>query len=170
MSIRDQEAYLRGGGAEVAFLANRGANGIDGLVSSGIGAAVASGSRTWILTGDLGLFHDMNALAIPRLGEADVRIVVANNDGGGIFEFLPQAEQVSREDFEAVFGTPLGLDLERIAALFGLRYERVDDLGSLRSATASPGLIEVPVDRRANVDVHRRLTEAATAAVEGVLA
>jgi 2-succinyl-5-enolpyruvyl-6-hydroxy-3-cyclohexene-1-carboxylate synthase len=166
MPIRDQETFLRGGDADVVFLANRGANGIDGLVSSGIGATVASGRRAWILTGDLGLFHDMNALAIPRLGEADLRIVVANNDGGGIFEFLPQAEQVTREEFETVFGTPLGLSVERIAALFGLRYARVTDLAELGAATREPGLIEIPVDRGTNVSLHRSLTDTATAAIE----
>lgn len=166
MPIRDQEAFLPGGEADVVFLANRGANGIDGLVSSGIGAAVASGRRTWIITGDLGLFHDMNALAIPRLREANVRIVVTNNDGGGIFEFLPQAEQVNREEFETIFGTPLGLELERIAALFGLPFRRLASASELADATASPGLVEVPVDRRENVALHRRITEAAVAAVE----
>jgi 2-succinyl-5-enolpyruvyl-6-hydroxy-3-cyclohexene-1-carboxylate synthase len=169
MPIRDQEAYLPGADADVRFLANRGANGIDGLVSSGIGAAMSSGRRTWIVTGDLGLFHDMNALAILRASQADVRIVVANNDGGGIFEFLPQAEQVSREEFETVFGTPLGLSLERVAALFELRYARVEDLGDLASATRGPGLIEVPVDRTTNVKVHRELTAAATDAVTQAL-
>ena len=101
MPIRDQEAFLPGGDAEVVFLANRGANGIDGLISSGIGAAVASGRPTWIVTGDLGLFHDMNALATLRHADGPVRIVVINNDGGGIFEFLPQAGEVERAEFEA---------------------------------------------------------------------
>jgi 2-succinyl-5-enolpyruvyl-6-hydroxy-3-cyclohexene-1-carboxylate synthase len=111
----------------------------------------------------------MNALAIPRVREADVRIVVANNDGGGIFEFLPQAEQVTRDEFEAVFGTPLGLDFERVAGLFGLRYARVDDLADLGGATEDPGLVEVRVDRRKNVVLHKRLTQAATNAVQSSL-
>jgi 2-succinyl-5-enolpyruvyl-6-hydroxy-3-cyclohexene-1-carboxylate synthase len=161
MPIRDQEAFLRGTEADVTFLANRGANGIDGLLSSGIGAAVATGRRTWVVTGDLGLFHDMNGLAILREADADVRIVVVNNDGGGIFEFLPQAEQVSAEEFEAVLGTPLGLEIERVAGLFGLRYQRIAGLGELADAAREPGLIEVPVDRATNVELHRRLTDAA---------
>ena len=81
---------------EVRFLCNRGANGIDGLISSGIGAAAASGRPTWIVTGDLGLYHDMNGLAALAGASAPVRIVVLNNGGGGIFEFLPQAEQLDR--------------------------------------------------------------------------
>ena len=116
MPIRDQEAFVPSAATQVRFLCNRGANGIDGLISSGIGAAAASGRPTWIVTGDLGLHHDMNGLAALRHASAPVRIVVLNNDGGGIFEFLPQAEQLDRDEFEALLGTPLGLDPARIAA------------------------------------------------------
>jgi 2-succinyl-5-enolpyruvyl-6-hydroxy-3-cyclohexene-1-carboxylate synthase len=167
MPIRDQEAFLASSSSDVHFLCNRGANGIDGLVSSGIGAAEASGRPTWILTGDLGLFHDMNGLAGLRDISVAVRIVVLNNNGGGIFEFLPQAEQVTREEFEAIFGTPLGLDLQRVAGLHGLHYERIDALAQLEDvAEAGAALIEVPVpDRRRNVELHRRLAEAAERAV-----
>lgn len=171
MPIRDQEAFLAPSPADVRFLSNRGANGIDGLVSSGIGAAAASGRPTWIVTGDLGLYHDMNGLAILRDVEAPVRIVVLQNDGGGIFEFLPQADQVTRAEFEAIFGTPVGIDLERVAALYALDHHRVGSAGDLRDAATSAGtLIEVPVDRRANVEVHRRIAAAAAAAVRDAIA
>jgi 2-succinyl-5-enolpyruvyl-6-hydroxy-3-cyclohexene-1-carboxylate synthase len=169
MPIRDQEAFLAGGSAEVRFLANRGANGIDGLISSGIGAAAATGRPTWIVTGDLGLFHDMNALAALRHAEAPVRIVVLDNDGGGIFEFLPQAAQITREEFEAILGTPLGLDAERIAGLHGIPYERITDLSQLAAAGGATALIHVPVDRTANRDLHERLGETAEAAVTEAL-
>jgi 2-succinyl-5-enolpyruvyl-6-hydroxy-3-cyclohexene-1-carboxylate synthase len=168
MPIRDQEAFLASGPASVRFLANRGANGIDGLISSGIGAAVATASPTWILVGDLGLHHDMNALAALPRGGPPIRIVVLDNDGGGIFEFLPQAGQVDRDEFQALFATPLGLDAARVAALYGLphrRVERLEDL-ALAAAAAGPTLIEVPSRRRANVELHRRLTDAAVGAVE----
>jgi 2-succinyl-5-enolpyruvyl-6-hydroxy-3-cyclohexene-1-carboxylate synthase len=166
MPIRDQEAFVPAGSAEVRFLSNRGANGIDGLISSGIGAAAASGRPTWIVTGDLGLYHDINGLAALREASAPVRIVVLNNDGGGIFEFLPQAEQMDREEFEALLGTPLGLDPAKVAALHGLRHARVEDLSELEvQATQGTALIEVPVDRRRNVAVHRRIGEA----VDGAL-
>jgi 2-succinyl-5-enolpyruvyl-6-hydroxy-3-cyclohexene-1-carboxylate synthase len=159
MPIRDQEAFVPSTPARVRFLCNRGANGIDGLISSGIGAAAASGRPTWIVTGDLGLHHDMNGLAALREIEVPVRIIVLNNDGGGIFEFLPQAEQIEREEFEALLGTPLGLDVGRIAALHDhLPHNRVTDLAEL-SATGKTALIEIPVDRRRNVDVHRRIAE-----------
>jgi 2-succinyl-5-enolpyruvyl-6-hydroxy-3-cyclohexene-1-carboxylate synthase len=167
MPIRDQEAFLPAGPTDALLLANRGANGIDGLISSGIGAAAATGRPTWIVTGDLGVFHDMNALAILRDVEPPVRIVVANNDGGGIFDFLPQADQVSRDEFEALLGTPLGIDLERVAAVHGLRYERIEQLRQLPDAAGDDAvLIDVPVlERRANADLHRRLSDVAVSAV-----
>jgi len=160
MPIRDQEAFVPSAPAQVRFLCNRGANGIDGLVSAGIGAAAASGRPTWIVTGDLGLHHDMNGLAALRHANVPVRIVVLNNDGGGIFEFLPQAGQIERDEFEALLGTPLGLAPERVAAAYGVPHVRVDRLDRLPTA-ASPGtcLIEIPVDRRRNVEVHRRIAD-----------
>ena len=160
MPIRDQEAFLPPSPAAVEFICNRGANGIDGLISSGIGAAVATGRPTWIVTGDLGLHHDMNGLATLAKVDVPVRIVVLNNDGGGIFEFLPQAEQVGREEFETALGTPLGLDPSRIAALYGLPHVLVRDLDRLAEASASrTAIIEVPVDRRRNVALHRRISD-----------
>jgi 2-succinyl-5-enolpyruvyl-6-hydroxy-3-cyclohexene-1-carboxylate synthase len=169
MPIRDQEAFLAGGAAEVRFLANRGANGIDGLISSGIGAAAASARPTWVVTGDLGLFHDMNALAALRHAEAPVRVVVLDNDGGGIFEFLPQAAELAREEFEAILGTPLGLDAERVAKLHGIPYERISELSELARVPATTALIHVPVDRAANRALHERLGELAAEALERAL-
>jgi 2-succinyl-5-enolpyruvyl-6-hydroxy-3-cyclohexene-1-carboxylate synthase len=157
MPIRDQEAYLPARPTAARFLANRGANGIDGLISSGIGAAAATGQPTWILTGDLGLFHDMNGLAALGRARAPVRIVVLNNDGGGIFEFLPQATAIDREEFEALLGTPSGIALERVAALHGLPYRRVDSLEELAVATEASGIVEVPTGRRGNVSLHQAL-------------
>ena len=165
MPIRDQEAFLPGGEAEVLFLANRGANGIDGLVSSGIGAAAASGRPTIIVTGDLGLLHDLGGLAAVAEATAPVRIVVVANDGGGIFDFLPQASQLGEAEFEALLTTPRGLDPAKAASLFGLPHRRIESLAELGEALAAgTGLIEVPVDRSANVALHRRLAAAAQAA------
>jgi 2-succinyl-5-enolpyruvyl-6-hydroxy-3-cyclohexene-1-carboxylate synthase len=166
MPIRDSEAFVAPGSVDVRFLCNRGANGIDGLVSSGIGAATATGRPTWIVTGDLGLYHDMNGLA--ALGEAGppVRIVVLNNDGGGIFEFLPQADQVERDEFEAILGTPLGIDPAQAAKLHGLPHVRITDLAELATTTElDTAIIEIPVDRRSNVEVHRRIADRVTEAL-----
>jgi 2-succinyl-5-enolpyruvyl-6-hydroxy-3-cyclohexene-1-carboxylate synthase len=166
MPIRDQEAFLAAGPADARFLCNRGANGIDGLVSSGIGAAAATGRPTTIVTGDLGLLHDIGGLGSLGDVETPVRVVVIDNDGGGIFHFLPQAEALAGEEFEALLGTPREVEAERAAALFRLPYRAVDTLDELPGALAAgSGLIEVVVDRQANVEEHRRLAAAVSAAL-----
>jgi 2-succinyl-5-enolpyruvyl-6-hydroxy-3-cyclohexene-1-carboxylate synthase len=166
MPIRDQEAFLPAAGADLLFLCNRGANGIDGLVSSGIGAAHASRRPTVIVTGDLGLLHDIGGLAALRDVRTAVRIVVVDNGGGGIFHFLPQEEAMEREEFETLLGTPRELDLGLAARLFGLEHRRIEDLADLPAALdAKTVLIEVPVDRAANAAVHRRLAGAAESAL-----
>src|SRR5688500_6116796 len=125
-----------------------------------MGAAAETGRPTWIVTGDLGLHHDVNGLAALRHASAPVRIVVLNNDGGGIFEFLPQAEQLDRDEFEGLLGTPLGLAPARIAALYALPHVCVQRLDRLADAAGlGTALIEIPVDRRRNVDLHRRISE-----------
>ncbi len=166
MPIRDQEAFLPASDTDAIFLSNRGANGIDGLISSGIGAAHASGRPTTILTGDLGLLHDIGSLAALRDVSAPVRIVVIDNNGGGIFHFLPQGSVLNAEEFEALLGTPRGIDVAKAAALFDLPHRHVDSLAEIDSALAAgTGLIEVPVDRQANVDLHRRLAAQVSAAI-----
>jgi 2-succinyl-5-enolpyruvyl-6-hydroxy-3-cyclohexene-1-carboxylate synthase len=168
MPIRDQEAFLPSGGADALFLCNRGANGIDGLVSSGIGAAQASGRPTTILTGDLGFLHDLGALAALRDVSTPVRIVVIDNDGGGIFHFLPQESALDDQEFEALLGTPRGVDVAKAAALFDLPHHRLESLAELPVALATDtGLIEVKTDRRTNVEAHRQLTERVHAALGG---
>ena len=137
MPIRDQEAFLPGGDADVLFLANRGANGIDGLISSGIGAAAATGRPAWIVTGDLGLFHDMNALAAlaprrrSRCGSSSSTTTAAGSSSS-----CPRRARSSASEFEAMLGTPLGLEPERVAALHGIDFDRLDDLGDLAGAGA----------------------------------
>jgi 2-succinyl-5-enolpyruvyl-6-hydroxy-3-cyclohexene-1-carboxylate synthase len=99
-----------------------------------------------------------------------VRIVVLDNGGGGIFELLPQAEQLAREEFEALFATPVGIDAGELAALHGVAHTRVERLDELAGAAeAGTALIEVRTDRRANAELHRRLAEAASAAAERAL-
>ncbi len=166
MPIRDQEAFLAAAGPDVHFLSNRGANGIDGLVSSGIGAAAASGRPTTIVSGDLGLLHDLGGLAALRGVSTPVRIVVIDNDGGGIFHFLPQEEALGDEEFEAILGTPRGVDIAKAAALFDLPHRRLESLADLSAALAAgTGLIEVRTDRRTNVAAHRRLQQQVQAAL-----
>jgi 2-succinyl-5-enolpyruvyl-6-hydroxy-3-cyclohexene-1-carboxylate synthase len=160
MPIRDQEAFLPQSETDGLFLSNRGTNGIDGLISSGIGAAHASGRPATIVTGDLGLLHDIGGLAALRDVSTPVRIVVINNDGGGIFGFLPQAEALAGDEFESLLGTPRRVDVARAAALFDLPCQRLESLAELPGAlSAGTSLIEVAVDRDSNVAHHKRLTD-----------
>jgi 2-succinyl-5-enolpyruvyl-6-hydroxy-3-cyclohexene-1-carboxylate synthase len=166
MPIRDQEAFLAAGATDALFLCNRGSNGIDGLVSSGIGAAHASGRPTTILTGDLGLLHDLGGLAALHEVSTPVRIVVIDNSGGGIFHFLPQEQALDGDEFEALLGTPRGIDTIKAAALFDLPHHRLTSLDDLPAALAAgTGLIEVKTDRQNNVESHRRLAASVQAAL-----
>jgi 2-succinyl-5-enolpyruvyl-6-hydroxy-3-cyclohexene-1-carboxylate synthase len=158
MPIRDQEAFVASSGTDARFLSNRGANGIDGLVSSGIGAARASGRPTTIVTGDLGLLHDLGGLAAVREASTPVRIVVIDNAGGGIFHFLPQEAAMPEDEFETLLGTPRGIDIAKAAALFDLPHRRPESLADLPAALAAgTGLIEVKTDRGTNVEAHHAL-------------
>ncbi len=167
MPIRDQEAFLPSTETDALFLCNRGANGIDGLVSSGIGAAHASGRPTTIVTGDLGLLHDLGGLAALRDVSTPVRLLVIDNDGGGIFGFLPQAEALGEEEFEALLGTPRGVEVAKVADLFGLPHRRIESMDELPAALAGDtGLIELQVERKANVGMHRRHSAAVSEAIQ----
>lgn len=166
MPIRDQEAFLPSTDTDTTFLCNRGANGIDGLISSGIGAAHATGKSTTIVTGDLGLLHDIGGLAALRDVSTPVRIVVIDNDGGGIFHFLPQQEALLDQEFEALLGTPRGVDVVKAAALFDLPHHRLESFDDLPDAlSAGTGLIEAKTDRQANAELHRRLADRVRAAI-----
>jgi 2-succinyl-5-enolpyruvyl-6-hydroxy-3-cyclohexene-1-carboxylate synthase len=169
MPVRDQEAFLGSGDADTLFLCNRGTNGIDGLISSGIGAALASGRPTTIVSGDLGLLHDVGGLAALRDVSTPVRIVVIDNDGGGIFHFLPQEQALAGEEFEALLGTPRGVDAAKAAALFDLPHRRLESLAELPGALAAgTGLIEVKTDRQANVELHRQLSARVHEALDSI--
>jgi 2-succinyl-5-enolpyruvyl-6-hydroxy-3-cyclohexene-1-carboxylate synthase len=155
MPVRDLETFFPSAAAPLRFLANRGANGIDGIVSSAFGAAAAHGERTFVLLGDVALYHDMNGLLSARRLGLELTVVVLDNGGGGIFDFLPIAEH--RDGYEELFATPTGLDLERVAALYELPFTRVERYADLARAIAKPGLVQVPLDRARNVELHREL-------------
>jgi 2-succinyl-5-enolpyruvyl-6-hydroxy-3-cyclohexene-1-carboxylate synthase len=118
---------------------------------------------TFVLLGDVALYHDMNGLlAMKRLG-VDATIVVLNNGGGAIFDFLPIADVA--DGYEELFATPTGLDLARVAALYELPYTRVSSHLELSAALSQPGLVDVPLDRARNVELHRDLFARVAAAV-----
>ncbi|MCI0569667.1 MAG: 2-succinyl-5-enolpyruvyl-6-hydroxy-3-cyclohexene-1-carboxylic-acid synthase [Myxococcaceae bacterium] len=160
MPIRDLDAFAPAGTTAFRALANRGANGIDGVLSSAVGVAAETGKHTVVLTGDLAFLHDVGGLLTAARCRVPLTVVVVNNDGGGIFSFLPIAS--ADVPFERHWGTPHGLELGHAASLFGARFHQPRTPAQLREALGAGrqgGLhvIEVRTERDANVEVHRRL-------------
>ncbi len=160
MPIRDVDAFAPGSALPLRVLSNRGANGIDGIVSSALGVAAVSGRPTVLLTGDVAFLHDVGGLLTARRHKLSLTVVVVNNDGGGIFSFLPIAK--TTEHFEPLFGTPHGVDLSHAAALYGANLHRPDSPSALRAAVKAGlesglHLVEVQTDRTDNVEQHRQL-------------
>ncbi|WP_212927722.1 2-succinyl-5-enolpyruvyl-6-hydroxy-3-cyclohexene-1-carboxylic-acid synthase [Oceanobacillus sp. J11TS1] len=158
MAVRDVDSFFMASSKNVPILCNRGANGIDGVISSAVGAA-ASGERVTLLIGDLSFFHDMNGLLAAKQYQLPITIVLVNNNGGGIFSFLPQAND--KKHFEALFGTPVDLSFEKVGDLYGADYKLVSTEGALKTqlkqSYQQPGvsIIEVRTDRDENAIWHR---------------
>ncbi|MER5649732.1 2-succinyl-5-enolpyruvyl-6-hydroxy-3-cyclohexene-1-carboxylic-acid synthase [Streptosporangium sp. NPDC002524] len=168
MPIRDLDQAMRPRRG-LRIMANRGAAGIDGVVSSAMGAALAHNGPSYALMGDLTFLHDQNGLLLgSREPRPDLCLVVVNNDGGGIFSLLPQA--ALRDPFERVFGTSHGVDLGYVAAATGTPYTFVDEPGQLVKALRGDGLrvVEVRTDRESNARLHAVMRDAAHAAVRAV--
>ena len=168
MPIRDVETFFPVRETPFRVLSNRGANGIDGTVSTAFGVAAASRGLSVLLIGDVALAHDLGGLLAARRLGLKLVIVLIDNDGGGIFHFLPAASQGA--DFVEHIATPHGLDFAHAASLYGLAYERAADVDTFRAAlhravTADHStIICVRTEREANVDLHRRVWESVRAA------
>jgi 2-succinyl-5-enolpyruvyl-6-hydroxy-3-cyclohexene-1-carboxylate synthase len=178
MPVRDMDAWLPAGPRAIRPLANRGANGIDGVVSSALGAA-ATGACVALVIGDLALLHDLSGLVAARILGLSATIVAVNNDGGGIFSFLPQATAVRPDaglpaHFEELFGTPHGIDLGPLVTALGAEH-RLVAAGELRPALeaslGAPGVrvLELRTDRARNVALHREAAAAVAAALDELL-
>lgn len=172
MPIRDLDLVMAPR-EHLRIVANRGASGIDGTISTVLGAALAEAGPVTALAGDLALLHDSNGFLLsPAADRLDAVIVVIDNDGGGIFHFLPQVEH--QGSFERVFGTPHGRDLGQLAAFHGLGYhrpERPAELAvTLERARQEGGiqLVHVRTDRQENVAVHRRMQAAVDKALHAI--
>lgn len=169
MPIRDLDSFSGSVRGEIGILSNRGANGIDGLLSAAAGASASDGRPVVVLAGDLSVLHDATALGIIAHLDLPVTIVAVNNDGGGIFHFLPQADHLEPDRFETLFGTPHGRSLVAIAEAFGVAAREVTDISDLQTALAAakaPSLIEIRTDRFENVEIHKRLRAAAKRALQ----
>ena len=156
----------------VHVFSNRGANGIDGVISTAVGVALGSGAPTHLLIGDVALLHDVNGLiSLPTRG-VDLNIYVTNNDGGSIFSFLPQGTAVEEAPFETVYGTPHGVKFKDIAAAYGLGYvDASSGSGAAAKEVSRRGcnIIEIRTERGRNVALHNDLNQFVIEALEATV-
>ncbi|TAA69806.1 2-succinyl-5-enolpyruvyl-6-hydroxy-3-cyclohexene-1-carboxylic-acid synthase [Planococcus salinarum] len=160
MPIRDTDTYFKSTERDVMIYANRGANGIDGVVSTAFGVQAAKQRPAFLFIGDLSFLHDMNGLIASKMQQTDLTIIVMNNDGGGIFSYLPQSKE--ERYFEELFGTPTGLKFQDAAKMYDADYAAVETKDQLREALRkgkqkAVKIVEVFTDRETNVRVHREL-------------
>jgi len=161
MPIRDVDTFLLQMEKQVTLHANRGTSGIDGTMSSALGVAAVSKQRVTLIIGDLSFYHDMNGLLAAKHYAIDITILLINNNGGGIFSFLPQATDAKH--FEALFGTPLHLDFQHAVSMYSGAYDKVKTQQAFRAAIEKSKdqsgitVIEVETNREENVIWHREL-------------
>lgn len=146
MAVRYVDTLQTRGATRIRVMCNRGLNGIDGTLSSALGAAECFGAAT-LLTGDLAFLHDINALHLRRELATNLTVVLVNNNGGGIFGMLPQASV--EPYFERLFVTPHGVDFAPVAQGFGVEFFTASDLDEFgdayRNAQARPGIKVIEV-------------------------
>jgi 2-succinyl-5-enolpyruvyl-6-hydroxy-3-cyclohexene-1-carboxylate synthase len=158
MPIRDLDSFFLNNDKSIKVIANRGANGIDGTVSTALGAALYS-KPLYLVLGDLTFFHDLNGLISAKLYDIDIQIILVNNNGGGIFSFLPQSEHP--KNFELLFGTPLNIEFEHAVRMFGGNFTKVEDWNHLGSAIENGNqakginVFELVTNRDRNTAEHR---------------
>ena len=161
MSIRDFDYFWFSGESKAVLYGNRGVNGIDGTISTALGLA-ANGRPTYLVTGDLSLFHDLNGLAVAKTHNLNLTIILHNNDGGGIFEYLPQK---GTKHFDYLFSTSQGLDYSGAAKLYGCGYTKISSPDELSSVLAKIGqesgvhIIEIPTNREYSRELHKKYTK-----------
>lgn len=160
MPIRDVDTFFQATERDVMIYANRGANGIDGVVSTAFGVQAAKQRPAYLFIGDLSFLHDINGLIASKMQATDLTIVIMNNDGGGIFSYLPQSQE--ERYFEDLFGTPTGLTFGDTAKMYDAQYAAVDTAEQLAEALDQPKdravkIIEVFTNRQNNVTIHRKL-------------
>ena len=161
MTIRDFDYFWFSGESKAVLYGNRGVNGIDGTISTALGLAV-NGRPTYLVTGDLSLFHDLNGLAVAKTHNLNLTIILHNNDGGGIFEYLPQK---GTKHFDYLFSTSQGLDYSGAAKLYGCGYTKISSPDELSSVLANVSqetgvhIIEIPTNREYSRELHKKYTK-----------
>jgi 2-succinyl-5-enolpyruvyl-6-hydroxy-3-cyclohexene-1-carboxylate synthase len=165
MPIRDIDTFFQFNNKSIKIMGNRGVNGIDGIISTALGAALYS-QPLYLVVGDLTFFHDLNGLLASKLYNINITIILINNNGGGIFSFLPQSEHPA--NFELLFGTPIGIDFKHAVTMYGGIFESTSDWDQFSSIFAShsskPGLkvFEIVTNRDKNLIEHREMWETAS--------
>lgn len=160
MTIRDFDYFWFSGESDAVLYGNRGVNGIDGTVSTALGLAT-NHQPTYLVMGDLSLFHDLNGLAVAKTHNLNLTIILHNNDGGGIFEYLPQK---GTKYFDYLFSTSQGLDYSGAAKLYGCGYTKIsspDELAPVLAKVSKESgvhIIEIPTDREYSRQLHRKYT------------
>lgn len=161
MPIRDVDTYFQASDHNWKLYANRGANGIDGVVSTALGISAASDLPTYLVIGDLSFYHDLNGLLAGKTHHVNLTILLVNNNGGGIFSFLPQAKE--KKHFETLFGTPTNLNFEHAAKMYDIQYEKVELWNQLHQylsdERAGIRIIEIVTNRYNRVDIQRNFTQ-----------
>ena len=161
MTIRDFDYFWFSGESKAVLYGNRGVNGIDGTISTALGLA-ANGRPTYLVTGDLSLFHDLNGLAVAKTHNLNLTIILHNNDGGGIFEYLPQK---GTKHFDYLFSTSQGLDYSGAAKLYGCGYTKISSPDELSSVLANVSqetgvhIVEIPTNREYSRELHKKYTK-----------
>ena len=161
MTIRDFDYFWFSGESDAVLYGNRGVNGIDGIVSTALGLAT-NGQPTYLVTGDLSLFHDLNGLAVAKTHNLNLTIILHNNDGGGIFEYLPQK---GTKHFDYLFSTSQGLDYSGAAKLYGCGHTKIsspDELSHVLAKVSTESgvhIIEIPTDREYSRQLHKKYTK-----------
>ena len=161
MTIRDFDYFWFSGESDAVLYGNRGVNGIDGTVSTALGLAT-NGQSTYLVTGDLSLFHDLNGLAVAKTHNLNLTIILHNKDGGGIFEYLPQK---GTKHFDYLFSTSQGLDYSGAAKLYGCKHTKISSPDELSSVLAKVGkesgvhIIEIPTNREYSRQLHKKYTK-----------
>ncbi len=165
MPVRDVEWF--GPASATVVHSNRGANGIDGVIATAIGVAIGTDEPTVLLLGDVAFCHDQSSLTALAARQLPLTVVVVDNDGGGIFSFLPQRTALSTERFEQLFGTPHGTDVVAVARAHGLGARTVESVDDLLAAVGDREavVVRVPSHRDHNVAVHDALHAAVAAAL-----
>ena len=168
MPVRDVE-WFSAPRTGVRVLSNRGVNGIDGVVSTAVGVATESGKVTALLIGDIALLHDTNGLLNLMQRKLDLKIVVVDNKGGGIFSFLPQSSTLDPQRFEQLFGTPHDVNISQLVQAHGLVCTTVKTVAELKDVMLQQGsrVIVVNTDRRQNVADHDAIYTAVAKAIKG---